>query len=216
MPNACGCTPTVTCDGKCGSVDDGCGTAMDCGGCPAGQTCGGGGVPNVCGSGCVPLTCAARCGPLKDGCGNVLGCGGCPDNFDCVANQCGNGNYFCYPNLIPEISYAGSYDYAVGSETFTAYRLPISNWAQFPDAMFAATSAYGPCGSNPTPSRTWVDVLDSQGSYLYGFCAFGVAQDLASVWFGLPKGTPPPSSVWVELTDRACGLTYTSDAVTIP
>ncbi len=48
MPNVCGCTPTATCDGRCGILDDGCGIQLDCGGCPAGETCGGQGAPNVC------------------------------------------------------------------------------------------------------------------------------------------------------------------------
>jgi hypothetical protein len=45
------CVPT-TCAAKtatCGSVDDGCGGALDCGTCTAPETCGGGGVANQCG-----------------------------------------------------------------------------------------------------------------------------------------------------------------------
>lgn len=45
------CVPT-TCAaaGKnCGTLSDGCGGTLSCGGCTSPQTCGGGGVPNVCG-----------------------------------------------------------------------------------------------------------------------------------------------------------------------
>jgi chitinase len=47
------CTPT-TCaaQGKnCGSISDGCGGTLSCGGCTSPQTCGGGGTANVCGGG---------------------------------------------------------------------------------------------------------------------------------------------------------------------
>jgi hypothetical protein len=53
-PNACGCTKT-TCaaaNANCGSISDGCGGSLPCGGmCTAPQTCGGGGA-NRCG--CAP------------------------------------------------------------------------------------------------------------------------------------------------------------------
>lgn len=47
------CTPT-TCAAQgatCGSIPDGCGGTLQCGGCASGSTCGGGGTPNVCGGG---------------------------------------------------------------------------------------------------------------------------------------------------------------------
>ncbi len=45
----CGCTPTWSCTGKCGTITDSCGGTHDCGGCTAPKTCGGGGTANVCG-----------------------------------------------------------------------------------------------------------------------------------------------------------------------
>jgi hypothetical protein len=47
VPNVCGCAPTTSCEGRCGTLFDGCDN-RDCGGCDAGLTCGGAGVPNVC------------------------------------------------------------------------------------------------------------------------------------------------------------------------
>lgn len=51
-PGICGCTKT-TCaaQGKnCGTIPDGCGSALHCGdACPTHESCGGGGTPNVCG-----------------------------------------------------------------------------------------------------------------------------------------------------------------------
>jgi hypothetical protein len=94
------CSPT-TCAalGKdCGSVPDGCGGTLSCGGCASGLSCGGAGTPNVCGSlsTCQPATCAASgktCGAISDGCGGTVECGECPAGEACGAgglpNVCG-------------------------------------------------------------------------------------------------------------------------------
>ena len=98
------CTP-LACQqmtGKyCGSVGDGCGRAMDCGGCAAGQTCSASGLCVV--SNCVPLTCNAGtsrfCGTIGDGCGGMLDCGGCQAPATCagrgIPDVCGDPN--CKP-----------------------------------------------------------------------------------------------------------------------
>ncbi|MCC6807787.1 MAG: hypothetical protein IT381_10205 [Deltaproteobacteria bacterium] len=44
------CVPSACDAGSCGVFDDGCGTALDCGGCPEGETCGGGGIDRTCGA----------------------------------------------------------------------------------------------------------------------------------------------------------------------
>lgn len=86
------------CQGKCGTITDACGRAIDCGGCPTGQVCGGG-AANICGA-CV-ADCAGKCGGVSDGCGGscVSDCGAsigenkrC-DNGVCVA--CVSGNQQC-------------------------------------------------------------------------------------------------------------------------
>lgn len=62
---------------NCGSVPNGCGTNIACGGaCAPPQSCGGGGAVNVCG--CTPLTCDSfLCGSHPNGCGGTLFCGTC-------------------------------------------------------------------------------------------------------------------------------------------
>jgi hypothetical protein len=86
------CTPkTCTTLGfTCGTQNDGCENALDCGTCPSGQVCNGGHCE------CVPTTCptlGALCGTVDDGCGHALDCGSCT-----VANQeCQNGNCACVP-----------------------------------------------------------------------------------------------------------------------
>lgn len=94
------CTPK-TCAAEqrtCGSLDDGCGSTLDCGSCAAPATCGGNGKAGVCG--CVPTTCAAagkNCGKMPDGCGDVIECGSCNGTQTCgggdpgQANVCGEG-----------------------------------------------------------------------------------------------------------------------------
>ena len=85
----------------CGSVGDGCGRAMDCGGCAAGQTCSASGLCVV--SNCVPLTCnvgtSRFCGTIGDGCGGMLDCGGCQAPATCAGRGtpgvCGDPN--CKP-----------------------------------------------------------------------------------------------------------------------
>ena len=62
--NADDCQPQTCTDlgAQCGTIDDGCGGELDCGGCANNVSCGGDGEPNLC---------AVRC-PL-----------GCPDGFRC-------------------------------------------------------------------------------------------------------------------------------------
>ena len=47
------CVPTTCAAARaaCGTIPDGCGLTLSCGGCASGQACGGGGVPNACGAG---------------------------------------------------------------------------------------------------------------------------------------------------------------------
>src|SRR6202034_1576476 len=70
------CTPkTCTALGfTCGTQDDGCGNALECGTCAAGKVC------NTGQCACVPTTCPAlgvACGTVDDGCGGALQCGTC-------------------------------------------------------------------------------------------------------------------------------------------
>src|SRR5262249_13755841 len=85
---------------NCGSIGDGCGGVLSCGGqCPSPSICGGSGQPNVCGGGsvvgadggtCSPETChdlGKNCGQGADGCGGLT-----PNSGSCTApNACGGG-----------------------------------------------------------------------------------------------------------------------------
>lgn len=100
---------------------------------------------------------------------------------------------------------------------FDYYHIPVTNWPVYPPAMFTITSAHGPCGLNPTPSRTWVDIFNAANdSRMYGFCAFDSPDDLTLIWFAVPAGTAPPASVYIELHDRADDMRYRSNTLAIP
>lgn len=89
-----------TCAGVCGTVADGCGGTLQCGGCGAGEKCG---ASNQCEPLCAGVTCpgAQRCEPttgqcVADACsqaGAVCGvvngqtCGTCPGSATCSATK---------------------------------------------------------------------------------------------------------------------------------
>jgi hypothetical protein len=70
---------------NCGTQDDGCHNAIECGTCAAGSQC----VAGTCK--CTPKTCPAlgfTCGTQDDGCGGALKCGTCAAPDACVNGTC--------------------------------------------------------------------------------------------------------------------------------
>jgi hypothetical protein len=98
-----------------------------------------------------------------------------------------------------------------GGKEFMRYRFGVENSSAYPDTMFAAAPELPPCGQNAKASRTWVDVFAQDGKRLQGFCAFGKASDLNSVWFALEADAVPPSWVYIELNDRSTNTKYKSN-----
>lgn len=123
--------------------------------------------------------------------------------------------YQCYPDLpAPQLAYeSGTIE-----GQFNHYELDVPNASSFPDALFAFTSDFPPCGANPNPSRAWVEIRrTSDDGFLYGFCTIGQAANLNGIWFAVgPTTNPFPNSVYIVIRDRACGLTYKSNTVNIP
>ena len=108
--------------------------------------------------------------------------------------------------------------YLISTQTFSQngkdyirYVYDVLNKDAYPDAMFAAAPALPPCGKNNKSSRTWVDIFDSRGKRLYGFCALGEAQNLNGIWFALEDGEVPPSYVYIEMNDRETNTKYKSN-----
>ena len=98
-----------------------------------------------------------------------------------------------------------------GGKNFIRYNYGVDNFAAYPDALFAAAPALPPCGANTKSSRTWVDIYDSRGKRIYGFCAFSKASDLNKIWFSLEESVVPPSYVYIELNDRQTNTKYKSN-----
>ena len=80
------CEQTFRDQGSCGSMDNGCGGALQCGACGNSSTC----ETNACV--CAPQTCAAigaECGTPSDACGGTLDCGTCSSvHHSCVNHIC--------------------------------------------------------------------------------------------------------------------------------
>ena len=111
----------------------------------------------------------------------------------------------------PVLYLTGTESYQTGGKQFTRYHLDVLNKDDYPAAMFASAPALPPCGANTKSSRTWVDVYDSRGKRLYGFCALQKPSDLGQIWFALEQGVVPPSYVYIELTDRQTNTKYKSN-----
>jgi hypothetical protein len=81
----------------------------------------------------------------------------------------------------------------------------VTNFNAYPLELFTITSDYGPCGLNPTPSRTWVNFYDAgTNAHFYGFCGFTDPSNLNLIWFARPAGDPPPAAgVYIRLEDRS-------------
>ncbi len=120
----------------------------------------------------------------------------------------------CYPILPqPELQILGSENYQANGQQWTRYQLAITNSELLPPELFKAAPNLPPCGLNANSSRTWVNIYDGAGAYLYGFCALNSPSQLKDLWFAVPKGQTPPRCVQVELNDRQCDRKYLSNRV---
>jgi alpha-tubulin suppressor-like RCC1 family protein len=96
------------------------------------------------------------------------------------------------------------------------YFLRLDNWYEYADEAFQA-QAGPPCGSSPSSSRTWVDILDgTTGAFIYGYCAFGSQSDLKRFSFFVGAGATPPASLKVRVTDYVRNVTFDSNVVPLP
>jgi hypothetical protein len=111
----------------------------------------------------------------------------------------------------PVLYLTGTEPYQTGGKNFIRYKYDVDNKASYPADLFAAAPALPPCGANTKSSRTWVDIFDSRGKRLYGFCAFKSPGDLNQIWFGLEEGAVPPSYIYIEMNDRQTNTKYKSN-----
>lgn len=111
----------------------------------------------------------------------------------------------------PVLYLTGIEYYTASGKEFTRYKYSVDNSSAYPDSMFAASPNLPPCGTNTNSSRSWIEIFDSRGKRLYGFCAFKKAADLNKIWFSLETGIVPPSYVYIEINDRATNKKYKSN-----
>ncbi|HLL29694.1 MAG TPA: hypothetical protein VK403_01730 [Allosphingosinicella sp.] len=101
--------------------------------------------------------------------------------------------------------------YSTGGKNWVRHRYDVFNKDQYPADMFAAAPGLPPCGTNTNSSRSWVDIFDSRGKRLYGFCALGTPANLGKIWFATEEGTVPPSYIYIEIHDRQTNTKYKSN-----
>lgn len=111
----------------------------------------------------------------------------------------------------PVLYLTGLEPYSTGGKDFIRYKYDVLNKDSYPAELFAAAPALPPCGLNTKSSRTWVDILDSRGKRLYGFCALGKPADLDGIWFALEADVIPPSWIYIEMDDRQTNTKYKSN-----
>jgi hypothetical protein len=114
-------------------------------------------------------------------------------------------------NPNPILYMTGMEFYTANGKNWIRYKYDVFNKSEYPAEMFAAAPNLAPCGKNTKSSRTWVDIYDSRGARLYGFCALSKPDDLGGIWFALEEGVIPPSYIYIEMTDRQTNTKYKSN-----
>jgi hypothetical protein len=117
------------------------------------------------------------------------------------------------PSTVPNpvIIFAGVESRESGGKSIARYTYTVTNWEDYLVELFAAAPDLPPCGRNTRSSRTWVDLYDSSGKRLYGFCALGTLRGSGILWFDLYTDVIPPRGVYIEMTDRKTGKKYKSN-----
>ena len=126
-----------------------------------------------------------------------------------VSSKTSHANPPVLPN--PVLYLTGVQAFTQGGKNYVRYTYDVDNKASYPDSMFAPAPDLPPCGANTKSSRTWVDILDSRGKRLYGFCALGKAANLGGIWFALEEDVVPPSYIYIEMNDRQTNTKYKSN-----
>ncbi len=92
----------------------------------------------------------------------------------------------------------------------------VSNWADYPDALFEPSPDLPPCGANANSSRTWVRVENELGRQIFGYCALGSPSALSRLSLVVPEHMPVPSQIRVVLRDRRTSRAYLSNLAAVP
>jgi hypothetical protein len=120
--------------------------------------------------------------------------------------------YCRIPYIKPLVRQTGSQE----SGNVWRYTFSVDNWVMYSDDLFTPAPDLPPCGNNTAASRTWIRIYDQNDKFIYGFCALGQAADMVSLWYPVPKTEPTPESVYIDVYDRRCNMTYRSDPIAEP
>lgn len=97
--------------------------------------------------------------------------------------------------------------------------LTVTNYAAYPDVMFARTPSLPPCEGDYSAPRTVVVFYAQNGSQISQNCEILTSNGLASQWFYVgivPVGSEWPTQVRVGLWDRLTSKEYMSNWVALP
>ena len=107
-------------------------------------------------------------------------------------------------------------DIDADGNALVTYVLSVTNWNSYPAELFENSADLPACGADTHNARTWVDIYDDEDdSLLQNFCDLASPEELTELVFSCPL-EDPPVSVYVTLTDRRCGLIWTSELVPVP
>jgi hypothetical protein len=114
----------------------------------------------------------------------------------------------------PHLVFAGTEDYEANGRQWTRYKLALVNRSAYADELFTAAPDLPPCGTNQNSARTWVDIYNRLGrKRLYGFCALKGPGELGHLWFAIERGTAPPESIYITITDRGTNTKVVSNVL---
>ena len=115
----------------------------------------------------------------------------------------------------PQLELTSTTPYETPDGHFTRYHLEIANASSYPDELFWTAPDLPACGLNSYASRMWVTVRDEYGRGLITFCGLQQPEDLNIIWFAVAQGAAVPAQVDVQLEDRWCNQTYTSNKIVV-
>ena len=111
----------------------------------------------------------------------------------------------------PSLNFLVQEPFSNRGKDFTRYKYEVFNRDSYPKALFEASPALPPCGTNTNSARTWVTIYDQSGKKLNTFCALKGGNDLDGIWFALGRDEVPPSWVYIEFDDRKTNTKYKSN-----
>jgi hypothetical protein len=99
---------------------------------------------------------------------------------------------------------------------FINVEVSVINWQAYSPLLFVHAPQLGPCGGNPVPSRTWVNVFRvGAAAPIETYCAIYSNVGLIRIVFGtLPSNKP--KFVYITMVDRATKRVVKSNVVAIP